>query len=50
MEEPFPAREGLSEGFLALVEAGDQVGGGGGVRALDGAGELLEGGRHAAEG
>src|SRR6266540_1437505 len=47
--EGFPAGEGMGEGFLALVEAGDQVGGGGGVGALDGAGELLEGGRQAAE-
>ena len=50
MERNLPAGEGLGEGLLALVEAGDQVGGGGGVGALDGAGELLEGGRQAAEG
>ena len=49
-EEFLPAGEGLRQGFLALVEAIDQVGGGGGVGAFDGSCELLEGCGEAAEG
>ena len=50
MEELFPAGEGLVERGLALVEAGEEVGGGGGVGAFYGSGELLEGCCQAAEG
>ena len=49
-EEFLPARQGLGEGFLALVEAGEEVGCGGGIGALDRSGELLEGCCQAAEG